>query len=56
MGVEWERELTTFTPAVVTQLAATRDIILATVFTKDPAGHMLFADDDLFRIDHVSAI
>jgi hypothetical protein len=47
MGVEWERELITFTPAVVAELAATHSITLATVFTKDPAGYMLFADDDL---------
>jgi hypothetical protein len=47
MGVEWERDLITFTPAVVADLAETHAIALATVFKKGPTGYMLFADDDL---------
>jgi len=47
LPTRWERQLATFVPVIVTQLAKAEDLAVATVYEKDDI--QLYADDNLTR-------
>ena len=45
----WQRELITFKPIIVSEMAESHDIVLAVAFIKDWNGARIYADDDSSR-------